>query len=259
MPSLFDPIQEKKSFLEFTLGFMVDQKYDVNKPMGSFAKSDINFSIYASLVGLHEQVAPFMKRAVAWIDDALVRGERCGTHHYYLMQLHEAKALALWLQSADPAEAVWVEAARCNLLAPAEDPAGFPKSSVTRDMLDDYVAFAYQAGQYEAGVAEFEKHHGAKKPSLKGVPAPRTLGYALCLNKLHVQFDPDDLFKAGQRLLEDKLEDAWLGRGQSIRTATWLKAIYWQRDPTLSPLNTLLKAYDHMPQVKRPEWITFSP
>ena len=37
--------------------------------------------------------------------------------------------------------------------------------------------------------------------------------------------------------------------------ATWLKIVHWHYDPTLSPLQTILKAYDDMPDVARPAFV----
>ena len=43
-----------------------------------------------------------------------------------------------------------------------------------------------------------------------------------------------------------------VGIGLDRRAATWLKIVYWHHDQTLTPLETILKAYDDMPNVPLP-------
>ncbi len=57
---------------------------------------------------------------------------------------------------------------------------------------------------------------------------------------------------AAHKTLAARLDERWLGAGQYIRAATWLAAIYKFHQPGLSPLETLLRAYDDMPKVVRP-------
>ena len=56
-------------------------------------------------------------------------------------------------------------------------------------------------------------------------------------------------------MLQANLEETWLGAGQYTRAATWLKIVYWDRDQTLAPLATILKAYDNMPNVPLPDFM----
>ncbi|MDO8768059.1 MAG: hypothetical protein Q7K57_05030 [Burkholderiaceae bacterium] len=121
--------------------------------------------------------------------------------------------------------------------------------------LDDFMALAFQAEQYEAGIAKYESYCAATAPSLKKLLKPREFGYALCLHHARGQYTPSDLHAAGRKMLQAKLEDDWLGHGQSMRAATWLKVVYWHADPSLTPLETVLKAYDNMPQVARPTFV----
>lgn len=56
-------------------------------------------------------------------------------------------------------------------------------------------------------------------------------------------------------MLRANLQENWLGRGQYIRAATWLKIVYWHHDQSLTPLQTVLSAYDNMPDVPQPDFI----
>ena len=100
--------------------------------------------------------------------------------------------------------------------------------------------------------------NGLKKPSrmtknwLSGDLKPRDFGYALCLYRAaRRNFEEKELFEAGRKMLQANLQEEWLGGGQFIRAATWLKIVYWRGDETLTPLQTVLKAYENMPKVPR--------
>jgi hypothetical protein len=119
------------------------------------------------------------------------------------------------------------------------------------------MAYAYQAEKYEEGIAMYEKIRGKSPISLSQTLSPRKLGYAHCLNKLKIKsFDEEKLFDAGRKMLQHNLEGEWLGRGRDILSAIWLKIVYWHKDKTLTPFQTILKAYDNMPRVTKPYFIT---
>ncbi len=50
-------------------------------------------------------------------------------------------------------------------------------------------------------------------------------------------------------MLRANLESQWFGGGQFIRGATWLKIVHCGHDSSMTPLDTLLRAYDDMPNV----------
>jgi hypothetical protein len=72
-----------------------------------------------------------------------------------------------------------------------------------------------------------------------------TVGSGGLKNSVSIRF----LFAAGIRMLRANLESRWFGGGQFIRGATWLKSVHCGTDSSLTPLETLLKAYDDMPDV----------
>jgi hypothetical protein len=43
--------------------------------------------------------------------------------------------------------------------------------------------------------------------------------------------------------------------GQRQQAATWLKIVYWHRDESLTPLQTVLRAYENMPKMPRPDFV----
>jgi hypothetical protein len=252
---IFNPIRTRESLLEFGLGYVRDETFDPAKPVGNIACSDFIFLINAWLAGLETELTPIVPRALEWLNFALEHNEEMGESiNFHRRNLLWVKGVGSWMKDGTSDLSIWKEACAVDAELLAEKNV-WQKGNVATDRLNEYMAFAYQAERFGEAISEYEKYHGAKKPSLSGVLSPRKLGYAHCLQALHACFDPQDLLKAGQRLLDDKLEDDWLGRGEQVRAVTWLKIIYWHHNPSLTPLQTILKAYDHMPNVPRPWWV----
>lgn len=240
-----------KSMLEYFLA----RTDEPDKAMGNLASWYLKDVIDLLLIGLHKEVAPMLPKIINWLTNAIAQDEDFGMHrNFHRYNLRSSLALAKWLQNGDAAVQDW-EAARELALSNLTDNV-WPKNKIKTEGLDDYLSVCIQAEQYAAGIAEFEKYHGVKKVSLSGTLAPRTFGYAVCLHHAHQQFTPEALFKAGRKMLQANLEDhPWLGYGQYARAAMWLKNVYWHNNRTLTPLETILKAYNDMPNVIRPSFV----
>lgn len=133
---------------------------------------------------------------------------------------------------------------------------GAYRNKTKTEGLDDYLCYCIQSEQYQAGITEYEKYYGVKKISLKKTLSPRAYGYAFCLNEINPQYTADDLLEAGRKMLQANLEDhPWLGYGNYYCAAMWLKNVYWHHNRTLTPLETILKAYENMPGVPRPSFV----
>ncbi|MGA4215304.1 hypothetical protein ACI2UO_26255 [Ralstonia nicotianae] len=252
-------------------------------PMGNFAAFDIEDVVSAWLVGLNNEVTVVIPRSLEWLDSAIESGEenRFGPLPcIHRVTLHAAKAMGIWMRDnrndeltwliAQTAQAEYMQTGYVKVLGPdkfdyelqrfvPQEVHGLPYSSsqIVRDgLLDDFMAFAFQAGQFEQGIVEYEKHLVPKVPSLKKALKPRDFAYALCLHRAgrHI-FDEPDLLSSGRKMLQAHLQETWLGRGQYLRAATWLKIVYWHHAPSMTPLQTVLKAYDDMPKVPRPDFV----
>lgn len=216
------------------------------------AQSHLQDVVKAWLVGLHVEIAPVIPRSMEWLDHAIREDEDFGTSRsFYRLTLHWARALGTWVRDGVSIPAEWEEVRECSDAA-LQDANAFSPDLIATDRLDDYMAFCFQAEQYGIGIAEFEARCGTKHLSFCGSLTPRELGYALCLHKARGQFERLELLNAGRKLLQSRLEREWLGRGQAIRAATWLKIVYWHHDPSISALQTILRAYDDMPNVQKP-------
>lgn len=267
----FDPIASReRGFSPGMLQFYLGTQYDPAHPMGNIAQAELGTVIKAWLVGLDKEVAPILPRSVEWLADAIERREKFGSEpNFHLRTLYWAKAVSDWMDTGwDSAEwenaRIFEEAAWRNEIRP------WPMNEIIRDGLDDYMAFAYQTGDdatpdgiegFENGIQMYERWVNDTPPSLKKTLKPREYAYARCLYGARPEiasanaYTPETLFEAGRRMLKANLESKWFGAGQFIRGATWLKIVYWNGDGSLTPLQTILKAYDNMPNVKRPDFV----
>ncbi|WP_231679141.1 hypothetical protein [Ralstonia pseudosolanacearum] len=258
-------------------------QYDPDAPMGNVADSQLHVVVKAWLVGLHDAFVPVIPRSLEWLDGAIQNGEENRFGPLPCMHrttLHSAKAMGIWMRDsrndestwliAQTAQAEYMQTGYIKVLGPdkfdyelqrfvPQEVHGLPYSSsqIVRDgLLDDFMAFAFQAGQFEQGIVEYEKHLVPKVPSLKKALKPRDFAYALCLHHTgRHKFDEADFLSSGRKMLQAHLQEMWLGRGQFLRAATWLKIVYWHHDPSMTPLQTVLKAYDDMPKVPRPDFV----
>jgi hypothetical protein len=196
-----------------------------------------------------------------WIDKAIAEDEKFGVDpNGHRAALHWAKAIGGWLDDGSNYEGEWDSARVYEEARWRYEKRPWPTSEIVKHGLDDYMAFAFQGGEhddgFEAGVGMYERWTGKTDVSLSGTLKPREFGYALCLYRAaRCNFDEEDLFKAGRKMLQANLQEKWLGGGQFIRAATWLKIVYWHHDETLTPLQTVLKAYENMPKVPRPDFV----
>jgi hypothetical protein len=259
----FDPIRNRQSKLKEDgsfLRYLLAQQYDQNKPMGNIAQYHLGDAISYRLIGLHAEIEPIIHRSNLWLDKAINGDEKFGgNHNFHRTLLHWARAIGTWLEDAANDEGHWDQARVYEEAAWRFEGRPWPRNEIIKSGLDDYMAFAYQGGEhddgFEAGIDMYEHWVGEKPLSLKKVLKPREFGYALCLHRARNQFDEDELFEAGRKMLRANLEETWLGGGQNLRAATWLKIVYWHHDQTLTPLQVILKAYDNMPNVSRPDFV----
>lgn len=278
----YDPIKSRNAYHPDLIRFYLNQEYDQNRPMGNVAQCDLSAVVSAWLVGLHDTFSSIVPRSLNWLDRAIESGEesRFGTSpSFHRMTLNCAKAVGVWMLEARNDEATWLVAqtaqaefiqtgylkvlgsdkfdASQHFVSQKVHDLPFGSSQIVRrGLLNDFMAFAFQDGQFEQGITEYEKHLVPKVPSLKKVLKPHDFAYALCLHRAGRHgFDESDLLNAGREMLQANLQENWLGHGQFLRAAMWLKIVYWHHEPTLTPLQTVLKAYEDMPMVPRPELV----
>ena len=267
--ALYDPIKTRtRAFSEHLRKYHLEKQYLPEMPMGNCGISDIGRVVKAWLVGYHEEMAPLLPRALKWIDMALARDERFGVvHASYRTDLYWATALGSWMLDGMIAEDSWKAAQRFQEAWWRDEKYPWTMHEVIHEGLDDYLAFCFSGGgepeDFAVGVEMYERWTGKRDVRLSGTLKPREFALALCLHFGGLKaFDEDDLYQAGRRMLRANLQDAWLGSGQYIRAATWLYIVHGFRDisgtletPPLTPRQIILKAYEDMPKVPKPDFV----
>lgn len=250
----FDYEVKRKNYEEWAADFALNTEYDPSQPMGNIAFHLLQDVICASLIGLHDRMQPLCPRVLQWMDEATTNKDSFGeSDSFYWEKLSSGKALAKWIYDGGEWRDAWDDARRWHNVS-IQDGNVYTRKQIITEALDDLMSECFQSQNFTGGVQFFEKCHGVKKISLKKKLKPREFAYALCLNQIEKQFDSDELAAAGREMLSGNLE-SWLGSGQYSHSAIWLKIVYWHQDKSLSPLQTLLKAYNHMPSIKRPDFI----
>ena len=249
---IFDAVKTKAAYQRFWLKSLLERAYEPSKPMGKIAQAAIADTAVAWLLGFHQQVAPVLPKALDWLDKALASDEVFDTDpNYYRFRLAWARALGIWMRDGIAQKAAWLSV--CDYSRSSVVGSGFAEAAIATDRLDDEMAACYLAGSYESGIEEFEKYWGKQSLALTKMLAPRELGYALCLHKSRGELDRESLLAAGHQMLRANLEERWFGAGQATRAATWLAVVFSLCEPPLTPIETLLRAYDDMPRVGRPD------
>jgi hypothetical protein len=256
---IFNPIRTR----EVTPGAIaraLATEHDVTRPMGNVAASELAECIRAWLVGFSTELMPVVHRSNEWLSRAIYEDEKFGVNHdLHRATLHQARALGEWMESGRNSEEQWNQARLYEEAAWQNASHPWSTKDVLQDGLNDYMAFSCEGGHRdecaEAGIAVFERWTGIKEISPKKLLKPREFGYALCLHLARQKFDKEDLLKAGRKMLQANLEEKWLGSGQYRRAATWLKVVHGHCGEVASPLQTIIKAYDDMPNVVRPEFL----
>lgn len=264
---IFDPHKARyRAFEPEMLRFYLDTGYEADRPMGNVAISQVAVVVKAWLVGLHEEVATILPKVLPWLDQAIASGEDFGgdlnAHQSYLCQ---ARALGGWLLDGSNSADMWQQALTAQRASWLTDGGVWPDATIRQWGLNDAMAYALQAGSAHAGaetaVELYQRHTGQQTPPrLKTLRRPRDWAYALALHTLDQQdYEPQDLLAAGRRMLALNLQENWLGEGQLLRGAMWLKLVYALQQPALTPLQTILRAYDNMPDVPWPDFMPAQP
>jgi hypothetical protein len=221
---------------------VLETQYEVARPMGNVAASQISDAIWISLVGFFKEISAIISRRNEWLDRAIQEDEEFGQNReFHRVTLYRARALGEWMQTGHSNEVFWNKS-RLHQEGAFQY---WTDGEIRRDGLNDYMAFAYLSGNKndgaEAGISMYERWLGIKDVSLKKPMTPRGFGYALCLHLARQQFDKNDLFNAGRKMLQSHLDENWLGRGQYARAAMWLKIVYWINDAALTPIQVCLR------------------
>lgn len=259
---LFNPSRNRWAFSPEggMLSILVDRKADLNAPIGNFAAIDLLSIIAGWIGGYFYELSPALERALVWVNRAIESGEEFGDSPVYHMRvLHKSRAIIRWMLFEDPSKNDWQRA--CIL--DREDwnfDAPFKMDFGARLRYEDRLAFLLQAGEFDECENLYNHVSGLRIPRIKGTVDPGDYAY-FAFGAQKGKYTEIEVKDAGIRLLKKYLESDWLGHGRSVTAAMWLKIILWDSDiragrkPSLTPLETILKAYEYMPHVETPEFV----
>lgn len=253
----WNPAETRENYLRddgFLIQSYLDEEFDPDAPMGNCAIVNVGTVVNCWLCGLAKEIQPIFTNTFAWLDFAIENGEERGPSNYHRADLYVAKAMCGWLANSSDDRDAW-RAAMGHAASKFQD-GGSIRRDLALEYIDQIMPSCYFAGAYQDGVTEFEKYCGTKTLSLAKTWRPRELAYALCLHRLRGEFELEELFEAGQKMLRAYL-DEWLCNGAYLDAAIWLKLVYSLKTPELPPMRTLLSAYEIVGE-PMPDFVTES-
>lgn len=251
----FNPQAVRKWFVgESGLDFLASTRFDPSHPMGNVASHQVGDFVSCTLLGLYPQLATLAPVRLDWLNDALRRDEQFGqSQAWHRATLSTAKGVCQWLLLDPDASHSWAQALDAHEQAMFE-PGVYLQRDIAILGLDDFMLLSLLSNQAPRGIAMYERLRGAvvASPAMLRSKKPRDWGVLACHQLVNASCDRDDLHAAGRKMLRAHLDREWLGCGQYKRAAMWLLAVHGLTEPTLTPTQVLLRAYDDLPGIEAP-------
>lgn len=250
----FDPLAQRQRAQDAVTGYRRMLKRSFREvealcALGDAALSFTESAIKYLIIGLDDVADALFQKAREWVLASITREERPG--HYELgwteASRYHTLALCNWfLEGRDDTESLACHMRYYDLFlstTPANNPV---EISCT---LPRYV----DAGAYARVIELFEATRGLKRPkSLTNVRAEGVMSYVLSRSRLGLEYSEAEVGTAVKLFLDRYLED-WLANGFYYQSAVWMRIAYRHGAQTeLSPKETVLKVYDHLPGTKAP-------
>lgn len=274
--SVFDPIKTRKTFERFTLFYALNKRSEQFEFPEKHA--DLQTIIDAWLVGLDKDIEPALINGNQWRKNSTLKhdfsyefarlGEEFGLSSWMLENKINSDAYKQTLNAFDNFYARGYtkvlgpdifnyQLQKFELNQISGQP--FPNDLILKSALDQYLANCIQCGEFERGVALYESAGGNININPKRIKSTLKFGYWVCKQKSQgIEIPIIEYISTGERVLRHHLNDplhgGWLAYGQSVNAAIWLKIVYWDSGTIKTPLETILKAYDLMPDVTKPNF-----
>jgi hypothetical protein len=278
MARLFDPIKKRENFDRFLLKMELSKLTSGEPVPAGAAIQRLGTVVLGWLVGLQTQIDPVLKAVHAALKRSTI--DRAPPDDIYIPAMRsQAFGLSQWMLSGDPAVTAYREAVDQFELhfqhggQKVIDPDFFNKETqrfepqierglplsdeqITTGYLMDYLACCIQSKQFARGVSLYERLGAEKNVDPSRTMTVEEFGYWACReNLLHGEIPTDIYLSVGARVLRRHFQTEWLAHGLLLVSADWLKALYWHSGATATPLETILKAYELMPDVPRPAFV----
>jgi hypothetical protein len=269
----FDPIELRDFWLEVRLKYALDNEPrgpGPNRPPGVVHMSRTNYSVGrvcdfvdGYLVGLSRELKPTAEKHVAWMEserepDRAIYMENGLTYEGWLDSLHDwrqALGLCKWLARGDRAFATLAAAAVADwqVLELASPSLADQARASRRNYMNDHLALALAADAPLIGLKIYEAA-GMKAP-MEPATSPTRFGHWACRHLVNRGTRDETFVSRGRDMLTANLLPRFYQGGDTIQTALWLKAIYFDSGVVQTPEQAFAKAYDSMPGVRRPDFM----
>ncbi|WP_422013660.1 hypothetical protein [Reyranella sp.] len=258
MPRVFEPESDRQFYLDFLLA--IATKFEPEKT-GPFNRSHymatkLGNLVHAHLLGLREQVLPLARELAGWMESQPAWPEGKDTEEsLYAYQWWETLGLCKWLIDGDSAVAEFGHASEADWRRWDQFDRFEPNGTklLMREGLELALPLNLAARRHEVGLKLCQEAGLTSKPSSAPaiVRAELMYGQWACRH-LADGAKPDAAYVAkGEEMLRKAITERFIGGGDYIRMAMWLKAIYHDSGVTPTPEETILKAYDTMTGVEK--------
>ncbi len=229
----------RSSLTSFRRARMVDY---LPNSVGHAAAQALATAIGAWVDGLEQEAHPIVVKARDWLHDSDDRAESFGTPPVsFAVRRARALAVADWLvDNAQPATR-YAEAQRLSqiVLGELERSDTIPDGYLVDEALPDYLLDCFSAREFRVGWTTYRSVSGNQIEHVERATSPAELAAALCHeHDAGAAGQPPGWAAAGRRVLVRVLP-GWLERGQEIRAAAWLKAVFWDCAAVATPAQAI--------------------
>lgn len=288
--TVFNAKRDEQAWNAFTLKYVLNeirQHYEDQQAAGNAARQLMNEITYGWLIGFQREVDPALRKYRSWFEYSREVNEQFSDFPLSASASRDwAYGLCLWMLDGHNHPEIYSGA--CDLMdrAYASDyrygpNPNSPKAVGNQDFQESkfvggkvqdgrvklpardadilesmrfYFTLSLQSGELERGLALYRRVGGNVVIDAKKIRDERDLGYWISDARVR-GVSEDEIVAVGTKFLTKVLQEDWLGHGRAAEAATWLKIVLWHSGQTKTPLETILKAYDYMPKVRRPDFL----
>jgi hypothetical protein len=260
---LFDPDKWRKTIKGefFAIARTECAEEYLPNSVGNAACLGLQACVYACLVGLKCEAEPLIAKYRAWLEDAIARNEDFGNPPDYFAALRlEALSLAIWLSENHLERALHVKALPLyeKIWKKVGGHQGLNQQEMRLHYAADFLRNCAMGNEFDYGVVFGKSIQKVVPAKAEDIKDEVELGYWLCRRRWGTEEADSATLTAAAQILSLRLQEDWLGRGDSLRAAEWLQLIYWQGGIVHSPEAALLKAYTLMPRIVPPHYLNIS-
>jgi hypothetical protein len=267
MPKAYDLEQARHVFDSFELAFLRDTCAKSPDFPGRLALANMHSIVQAWLLGREADVYEQLATLLQWFELANSADEQFSdAPHFQAAHRNDAWGLALWFSNGVTSKLphqlavqqyeihFQTEGTKPRPGAPKFDYAAqryedpeirglrFENEDILHGSLEDYLASCLQCGEFARGAALYEKVGGKTGIADSKIQHALHLGYWLCKRGAAGSIPPAECGTIGTRVLRANLPTRWLGAGQSLRAAYWLRIVAEFAQWNLSPRGVMQRA-----------------